>query len=379
MTQYRWYYNAINTILHNHHGYDNVVSRKKFSAFKTRDLLRKYKYTEDTEGNITVKDFVFDAERDEIPIPEWWDNKVHNRIPRGAVNKFVSSLNSALTNKRNGNIKGFTMGWLTKKSPTEYVSFEDKCFPSFLRTIESRYWFTTRDHRRICIPFSDIDAPKRGLEIIHEKETDRYFIHYPVDVDWFPGGDRRRDSQVTSQTTEKRIISLDPGIRKFMVGYDPCGKCVFIGEGASRELARLLLDDKKYKETYSYRQRIKHMVDELHWKTISFLVSNYDTIILPDFRVSQMLRKRTLNRTTKRLMSMFSFHRFKERLQFKCSLYGKDLVIVDESYTSCTCGQCGTINRRGGNEVFHCSSCDLEMDRDIIGSRNIFIKNATLR
>ena len=35
------------------------------------------------------------------------------------------------------------------------------------------------------------------------------------------------------------------------------------------------------------------MVEELHWKTISFLLENYDVIILPDFRVSQMIKKET--------------------------------------------------------------------------------------
>jgi len=121
------------------------------------------------------------------------------------------------------------------------------------------------------------------------------------------------------------------------------------------------------------------MVSELHWKTISFLMENYDTIILPDFRVSQMVRKKKLNRLTKRLMCMFSFHSFKQKLQFKCEQYGKKLIIVDESFTSCTCGRCGTINDTKGKELFECSACGLRIDRDVTGSRNIFIKNITLR
>jgi putative transposase len=136
----------------------------------------------------------------------------------------------------------------------------------------------------------------------------------------------------------------------------------------------LLRIDKEENPWYLWK-KVKNMVSELHWKTISFLVNNYDTIILPDFRVSQMLRSRKLSKITKRLMCMFSFHSFKEKLQYKCDEYNKKLFIVDESYTSCTCGVCGTVNNTKGKEEFNCSNCKLKIDRDVSGSRNILIKN----
>ena len=122
----------------------------------------------------------------------------------------------------------------------------------------------------------------------------------------------------------------------------------------------------------------KNLVAELHWKTISFLVENYDIILLPDFRVSQMIKGKKLARITKRLMQMFSFCSFKEKLKYKCSMYNKKLIIVDESYTSCTCGRCGNI-KRTKLEVYSCDECGLVIDRDATGSRNIFIKNTRLR
>ena len=36
------------------------------------------------------------------------------------------------------------------------------------------------------------------------------------------------------------------------------------------------------------------------------------------------------------------------------------------------------LNNVKGSEVYECSSCDLKLDRDIGGSRNILIKNLTL-
>ena len=217
------------------------------------------------------------------------------------------------------------------------------------------------------------------MKLYTKKKQENTFLHYPVDRDWFPSDDRRNDSQVKYVSKGERIISLDPGIRKFLVGYDPTGYSVFIGEGASKELTTLLLEIDKKDNPYKLWKKVKNMVSELHWKTISFLVENYDTIILPDFRVSQMIRSRKLARITKRLMCMFSFHSFKKKLEYKCRVYNKKLVIVDESYTSCTCGVCGVINNTKGNEVFTCISCGLVMDRDVAGARNILLKNITLR
>jgi putative transposase len=124
-------------------------------------------------------------------------------------------------------------------------------------------------------------------------------------------------------------------------------------------------------------KKVRNLVSELHWKVSSFLIENYDTILLPDFRTGKMIKGKKLSLTTRRLLSMFSFHKFKLRLKHKCSMYGKNLIIVDESYTSCTCGVCGEITRTK-KEVFRCRSCGLELDRDVAASRNIFIKNITL-
>jgi hypothetical protein len=59
---------------------------------------------------------------------------------------------------------------------------------------------------------------------------------------------------------------------------------------------------------------------------------------------------------------MTSYHGGKQRI-------GKDIaqVIYDEAIDI------------QYEEVFRCSSCKLEIDRDVTGSRNILIKNTSLR
>ena len=63
-----------------------------------------------------------------------------------------------------------------------------------------------------------------------------------------------------------------------------------------------------------------------------------------------------------------------------CKRCNKNLYIVDESYTSCTCTNCGNMKKNlGGDEVYRCGNCKIEVDRDVNGARNILIKNTTLR
>lgn len=251
-----------------HYGHDNIKDTNKYSNYTIRDLMRKYKYTEE-KHDLVFKDFVYESDRDEIPIPEWWNdknNKPHSRLPRGAVNKFVYSLNSAISNYKNRNISKFTMKPLTKKSYTNYLHFEDSQYPAFIRRMKSRYWYTTPDRQRKTVSLSDIDCSKRGIEIIYEKETDRYFLHYPVDRDWYPRDDRRIDSQDKYVVKGDRIISLDPGVRKFLVGYDPLGFSVFIGNRASIELTKLLLEIDKL-------EQCKKMVKYKQWKRVKCLIS----------------------------------------------------------------------------------------------------------
>ena len=40
------------------------------------------------------------------------------------------------------------------------------------------------------------------------------------------------------------------------------------------------------------RNKIKNLVEELHKKIIHFLVSQYEVILLPEFRVQDMIRKK---------------------------------------------------------------------------------------
>ena len=68
--------------------------------------------------------------------------------------------------------------------------------------------------------------------------------------------DRRNESQIKYVNQGKRVISLDPGVRKFLVGYDPSGKTVFIGDKASLKLSSLLLKADEYHKNKEYIKKL---------------------------------------------------------------------------------------------------------------------------
>jgi len=384
LEQFRWYYNANVDIIYKMGNKQSLIDNRELKYEKVRDTIRNYTYQEHVDEingvQCITKGFIYDPTRNEVPIPQWMD-KVHSRIPRGASKKFTQNINSCISNVRNGNYKDFHMHFMTKKEPMQFMLFEDAQYPTWINNIKSHYWYRTKERKRITVSYNDIrQENSRGFEIIYDKLKNQYFLHCPVEIDFFPKESIRIERQIKYTTQKERVISLDPGIRKFLVGYDPSGVIVEIGGGECRKkIIDLLLQvdtEPKNIQEKTWR-RIKGLVEELHKKTASFLVENYDTILLPDFRVQGMIRKRTLGKMTKRVMTMLSFYKFRTYLEFKCKQYLKKLIIVDESYTSKTCTSCGALGNWKSKEFIECE-CGLKIDRDVAGSRNIFIKNMKL-
>jgi len=69
---------------------------------------------------------------------------------------------------------------------------------------------------------------------------------------------------------------------------------------------------------------------------------------------------------------------FQQRLIAKSKLKNNCVVkVCTEEYTSKTCGRCGSLNKVGSKEIFICNKCNLVLDRDVNGARNILIKQIT--
>jgi putative transposase len=194
------------------------------------------------------------------------------------------------------------------------------------------------------------------------------------------------------------IIALDPGVRTFMTGYNPRGETFEFGKGDIGHIYRLCHRLDKLQSKWSIkkgldhhkrwrlrkagaliRQRIRHLVDDMHCKLAKFLCERYHLVLLPKFETQKMIRRgqRRIRSKTARAMVTWAHYRFKTRLINKAREYPWcKVVIVSEAYTSKTCGRCGNINDKlGGNKVFKCPACGLTCDRDKHAARNILLRN----
>lgn len=211
--------------------------------------------------------------------------------------------------------------------------------------------------------------------IVMKKHTNEFYLVSPVAI-------------TKNEKHEREVISLDPGVRTFMTFYDgeSYGE---IGKNIHIRLKRLnkekdKLDSKISEEKRYYRKtklkkarakiykKIGNIVKDLHYKTINFL-SKYKIVILPEFKVKEMLPG--LNKYVRRSLLDLSHFKFKLRMAEKTSETGTKLLICNEAYTSKTCTSCGELNYELGNsKTFNCPSCNLKIDRDVNGARNIMLR-----
>ena len=89
-------------------------------------------------------------------------------------------------------------------------------------------------------------------------------------------------------------------------------------------------------------------------------------------------KKNYLGRETKYVLGKLSHYKFKQQLAHKCAEHGCELKIVTEEYTSQCCTKCGMLSKIYTNRLKKCTNCSYEINRDINGARNIFLKNHRL-
>jgi putative transposase len=79
---------------------------------------------------------------------------------------------------------------------------------------------------------------------------------------------------------------------------------------------------------------------------------------------------------TKRIGLLMRHYQFRQRLSYKCKAKQIKYIEVNEYCTSKTCSICGEYKKDlGGKKVYECNNCNNKIDRDINGSRCIFLKN----
>ncbi len=316
-----------------------------------------------TTSNITIRNNL-SIKNDDLEYK--WMEQVPFDTRQEAIKNLTSSYKAAIALKKKGYIKKFEFSYLAKKDKNDvcYVNknalknmkiFQRKLNKSKLKVRKrAKKQFTNSDGNFLCL-------------------IKKY----------------NNVSKNINSTDE--IVALDPGVRTFQT-YFSQNECGTIGDNANIKIRKInekidklegLKASSKAKTKVNLnrrclllRSKITNKVNDLHWKTASFLTRRYKVIFLPNFRVKQMCMK-SPNKKTNREMCNLAHYKFKERIKYKAQL--NNCIVIDccESFTSKTCTKCGVFNNVGSKKIYKCETCNSEIDRDLNGARNIFIRCLT--
>jgi putative transposase len=120
-------------------------------------------------------------------------------------------------------------------------------------------------------------------------------------------------------------------------------------------------------------EKIKNRIDDLHYKAITKLVDENQIILIPRLNTKRIVERADMNRRSKRIINQQRHGKLIKRLQEKGEIKCNNIVIVSEYLTSQMCGKCFNKKKIKGKDYI-CEKCGLEIDRDINGARNIYIK-----
>lgn len=313
---------------------------------------------------------------------ELWQKEIPYDTRQLGLKDLIGNFKSCITNKKRGNIDKFQVGFKSKRNLNQVFFVNKKAmkdFSIFRRRLKKKAKLKTRKRHKCYSNYT----PKHDFIIL--REGYKYYILL------------LKERKTSFKKANYDCVSLDPGVRTFQTYYSPNGVCGKIGDNIRKsinklsekvdKLKSLITKEVKKRTRFNMKKRCallrtkaKNIVKDLHWQSCSFLVKNFQNIVIPQFRSKDMSNKnnRKIGKKTTRNMLDLSHYKFLEKLKFKCLEYQRNLIIVSEEYTSKTCGNCGTINNKlRGSKVFKCDKCKVVIDRDMNGARNILVKYLT--
>lgn len=118
-----------------------------------------------------------------------------------------------------------------------------------------------------------------------------------------------------------------------------------------------------------YQQKIANKRKDYLQKITTDLVKKYDVIVIEDLKVKNLQKNHCLAKS----IANASWYQFRSMLEYKCAWYGKQLIVVNPSYTSQICSACGFHSGKKPLDVreWTCSQCGTHHDRDINAAVNI--------
>ena len=306
-------------------------------------------------------------------IPEWYTSLPIHLIDQAAsecANNF-----KAIIEKRKNDKKKFSMKYKSKNN-------------SVSETI-NMYQSSLNKQGKICVNlFKGLDTTvytKEPLDfknnnneykIIYDRNTYEYHIALLI----------KHEKYNSSKIDKDKWCSIDPGEKIFATVYNSYDReLLFLGhderdsfnDSTISKLQRSISRKKNIGKKIALqkaRNRDKNKRQEMHHKIANYLCSNFKHIIVPNYGIKSMKLQSGVNRSMRNL----GFYQFLTFLKHKCVERNVKLYIVNESYTSQACCNCGCLNKPEDRD-YTCRECKMEIHRDVNGAVNIALKHLQSR
>jgi len=284
-----------------------------------------------------------------------------------AVQLACASYKSCLANLKNGHIKNFNIRYI-KSTKSSLIMDIEKCVinkKTFISSVVGKEIKNTQNLDYIA---------NNDCKLHYNRNKNIFTLLIPKEI-----------PEIIKKNEKNEYISIDLGLRTLM-NCKTNKEYIEIGNNVKDKLKKYLEQEDKYKLIKNnkiknkllkrLRENIKNKVDDLHWKSINYLTSNYKNIIIGKWSTKNIISRKDsiLHRMNKRIIQSISYYKLIERLKFKSIINNNNLIIKEEWYTSKTCTLCGNKKEDlGGNKIYSCVKCNLTTNRDYNGCRNIFL------
>jgi IS605 OrfB family transposase len=357
--------NVLNNIINEISKEEDIKERKLKRIKKIDNFLKNDNYKMILDYKI-IRTYFLKEQIDNIS--KIYKTPVHTL--NNAVHLACTSFKSAITNFKNGNINKFRVKKIKSDKNTILMDIEKNAFSkdgkTFIKTILGKE----------VLNYSNIKYNiNNDCKLHYNRNTKKFILLVPEEV------------IIKNENINNNYISIDPGLRTFLNcttnnSYIEIGKN--IKTNLKKNILRLdkisLIKNKKIRNRYLMitRQKIKNKINDVHWQIINYLTNTYKTIIIGKWSTKSIISNNDsfFDGVNKRIIQNLSFYSFLEKLKYKCLLKTINLKIVEEHYTSKVCSFCGNLNKDlKGEKIYNCKKCNISINRDYNGSRNIFLKS----
>ncbi len=203
-------------------------------------------------------------------------------------------------------------------------------------------------------------------------------------------------SRASQPCETEGVVAFDLGVKTLAVGVNEQGRTYTIDGSKGHRWYNKQLDklrsnwdkckkgSKRYKHLSQVYKRVSEKKrnkqhDSLH--KASHLIAHKlveRTVVVGDLSQRQMVTKQHQEKNRYKNRAVFNdwgLYLFLQMLVYKCQLYGKELVFLDERNTSKMCSRCGHLQDMPlWKRTYHCGECGLIIDRDLNSAINILMR-----